>query len=301
MSDAYTKQPNSRFPANALGFLILLNVVIYALQINGFLLEMRIYGHSIQQMQFGSLAGEDLALRGEWWRLFTYMFVHDIAWPFHIGLNMLMVFFCGWIVQQRVGEAMLLLIYVAGGLFGGLLQVMVHPQPLVGASAAGYALLASVGVIMANQRVTARPGLILRFRIRVKNCVLGIMIVTVITFIIDLIAGPNANIPMISNVGHVAHLGGALAGYLICRLMKVGHGVSLESLQAQRRAREGSPDVLGEFDPGGILSSPTPNSSALTMTDLDPILDKISRDGFLSLTDEERDTLQQGFQLMSRT
>ena len=51
------------------------------------------------------------------------------------------------------------------------------------------------------RRVTARPGLIFRWRIRVKYLVRGVLIVTLISFAVDLIAGPEADIPMISNVG----------------------------------------------------------------------------------------------------
>ena len=37
------------------------------------------------------------------------------------------------------------------------------------------------------------------------------------------------------------------------------------------------------------------------MTEVDPVLDKVAREGFLSLTDEERATLQRGLRHMSRT
>ena len=56
MSDAYKPPKNNRFPANALGFLVLLNIVIYSLQVTGHLLEYRQWGDRIKLMQFGSLA-----------------------------------------------------------------------------------------------------------------------------------------------------------------------------------------------------------------------------------------------------
>ena len=37
------------------------------------------------------------------------------------------------------------------------------------------------------------------------------------------------------------------------------------------------------------------------MTEVDPVLDKIAREGFLSLTQEERAILKRGMRLMSRT
>lgn len=304
MPDPLEPPKPSRFPANALGFLILVNVVVYALQITGHLLEYRAWGDSVKLMQFGSLAREDLVERNEWWRLFTYMIVHDIKLPWHIGLNLLMVFFCGWVVQDRLGGTRLIALYVLGGLAGGLAHVLVFTEPVIGASASAYALLVTVGMLMAGQRVTARPGFLLRWRIRVKYLVRGVLIVTVVSFFVDLIAGPEANIPMISNVGHLAHLGGALAGYLFCRVTKVGRVLTLADLQAQRAAREAGhpppPVPPGGFNSGSILSASC-EPTHLSLTDLDPILDKIASEGFQGLTDEEREILQRGFRLMSRT
>ncbi len=304
MSDSFVPPKKSYFPANALGFLVLLNIVIYSLQVTGHLLEYRQWGDRVKLMQFGSLAREDLVERYEFWRLFTYMVVHDIKLPWHIGLNLLMVFFCGWVVQNRLGGVCLIAIYVLGGLLGGLAHVLLFGEPLIGASASAYALLVAVGVLMAKQRVKARPGFLFRWRIRVKYLVRGVLIVTVISFFIDLIAGPEADIPMISNVGHLAHLGGALAGYLFCAYFRVGRELTLADLQAQRAARESGvalpPPPPGGFNGGSMLTSscePTP----LSMTDLDPILDKIAIEGFQNLSDEERDTLQRSFRLMSRT
>ena len=146
MSDPYQLPKKSYFPANALGFLVLLSIVIYSLQITGHLLEYRQWGDRVKLMQFGSLAREDLVERFEVWRLFTYMVVHDIKLPWHIGLNLLMVFFCGWVVQNRLGGMRLIAIYVFGGLLGGLAHVLVFGEPVIGASASAYALLVTVAV-----------------------------------------------------------------------------------------------------------------------------------------------------------
>jgi hypothetical protein len=151
-------------------------------------------------------------------------------------------------------------------------------------------------------------GLILPVRMRVKYLVLGMVAVTVIFFFIDLIAGPDANIAMISNVGHLAHLGGALAGFLYCKAIGVGRSLTLADLQAQRRASDGGdgrtvaglPPPPGGFN-SGMISAAEDELDEFSMTELDPLLDKIAREGFLSLSDEEMELLKRGRRLMSRT
>lgn len=286
----------------------MVNFVIYLFQSTGFLWEHRMLSGTIEPepMQFGSLARSDLTQQFEWWRIFTYMFVHDVQTPLHVGLNMLMVFICGRIVQGALGGRALVNIYLFGGVLGALAHVAGFPNPVVGASASAYALLVAVGMIVPEQRVFVLLGLVIPVRMRVKYLVLGMVAVTLAFFVVDLVAGPEADIPMISNIGHLAHLGGALAGLIYCKATGVGRSLTLSDLQRERRRAEaGLPAPAGP--PGGYNSGMISDDGKLVdpgefcMTEVDPILDKIAREGFLSLTQDERDTLQRGLHLMSRT
>jgi membrane associated rhomboid family serine protease len=280
------------------------NVIVYILQTAGFLWEYRALGGGVELMQFGSLARSDLAAPSGWWRLLTYMFVHDVPSPLHVGLNMLMLYICGRIVQAVLGGRALVMIYLLGGLLGGIAHAVVFPNPLIGASASAYALFVAVGMLVPEQRVFVLLGLIFPIRMRVKYLVLGTVVATVVFFVVDLVAGPEADIPMISNIAHLAHLGGALGGFIYCRAVGVDRSLTLSDLREQRHQVEAGmllrePPMAG-LD-GRMGAIPMAGGDQFSMTEVDPILDKIAREGFLSLSDAERDTLQRGMNLMSRT
>ncbi|MFT4550488.1 MAG: membrane associated rhomboid family serine protease [Verrucomicrobiales bacterium] len=299
--------PNRTFIGSVLFYLILVNFIIFACQSAGLMREHRLLGGMVELMQFGSLAREDLVNRYEYWRLLTYMFVHDVPLPVHVGLNMLMVFVCGRVVQILVDGWAVLKIYLLGGLLGGVAHILVFPDPIAGASAAAYALLVALGMLIPERRVFVLLGLILPVRMRIKFLVWGMILVTVAFFFIDLIAGQGAEIPMISGIGHLAHLGGALGGYLYCKWAKIGQPLSKFDLQVQRAAAEARANAPqwsahpSPFQPNSDAHVPSPEFEAFKMTEIDPIMDKIVREGFLSLSQAERDTLKLGLQRMSRT
>ena len=304
MSSPFAQSSRRPFFASALGCLISINVVIFLFQSAGFLHEHRVFDGKVETMQFGSLARSDLTDSFEWWRIITYMFVHAIPAPLHVGLNMLMVFVCGRVVQAALGGRALVQIYLLGGIAGALAHVILFPDPVVGASAAAFALLVALGMIIPEQKVFVLLGLVLPVRMRVKYLVVGMVGVTAIFFFIDLIAGPEADIPMITGVGHLAPLGGALAGYVYCRVTGVNRTLTLADLQAQRRASEAGLPIPASPSTGyngGTIIPADRELDDFRMTEIDPILDKIVREGFLSLTPEERATLQRGIRMMSRT
>ena len=281
------------------------NVIVYLLQTAGFLWEYRALGGGVELMQFGSLARSDLATPTEWWRLLTYMFVHDVPSPLHVGLNMLMLYICGRIVQAILGGRALVMIYLLGGVVGGLVHVAVFPNPLVGASASAYALFVAVGMLVPERRVFVLLGLIFPIRMRVKYLVIGTVVATVVFFVVDLIAGPEANIPMISNIAHLAHLGGAITGFVYCKAAGVRKSPTLAELQAQRHQAElgmplREPSVVVDTGERRVPSAARA-AGDFSMVEVDPILDKIAREGFLSLSDAERETLQRGMNLMAQT
>ena len=93
----------------------------------------------------GLLFGPYVA-QGEWWRLFTSMFLH--AGVLHIALNMVGLWWLGSIVEQSLGHGRYLLLYVASGLAGSAGALLVSPlQPTVGASGAIYGILGSLLIL----------------------------------------------------------------------------------------------------------------------------------------------------------
>jgi len=96
------------------------------------------------------------------WGLVTSMFVHDGI--FHIFANMFTLYFFGTFLIRLVGDRWFWLIYIGGGLLGGIffvaLQTLIAPDILalaVGASGAVFALAGALVVLAPKLRVIIFP------------------------------------------------------------------------------------------------------------------------------------------------
>jgi membrane associated rhomboid family serine protease len=89
---------------------------------------------------------------GEWWRLLTSGFLHDEFW--HVGLNMLALFWLGRMIEPALGHARFLAIYFASLLTGSLGVMLLDPNASTrGASGAVYGLLGAAIVMARNRQV----------------------------------------------------------------------------------------------------------------------------------------------------
>jgi rhomboid protease GluP len=115
-------------------------------------LAMALASHSVEDfslqlsVHFGANYGP-LTLLGQWWRLFTYMFLH--AGIFHIAINMWCLWSFGELCESLYGAPTYLAIYVITGIAGGVTSVAWNPGVWsVGASGALFgltgALIASI-------------------------------------------------------------------------------------------------------------------------------------------------------------
>ncbi len=83
---------------------------------------------------------------GDWWRLFTSMFLH--ANFLHIALNMYSLYFVGTILEQIIGRWRFLLLYLTSGLAGSAGALVWSPNlPTVGASGAIFGVLGALFVL----------------------------------------------------------------------------------------------------------------------------------------------------------
>jgi membrane associated rhomboid family serine protease len=83
---------------------------------------------------------------GEWWRLFTAMFLH--ASFFHLAINMYSLYFVGSIMEQLIGRWRFLLLYIASGLAGSAGALILSPlTPTVGASGAIFGVLGGLFIL----------------------------------------------------------------------------------------------------------------------------------------------------------
>lgn len=208
------------------------------------------------------------------WEFITFQFMH--ASVGHVLANSLGLFFFGPFVERWLGSLKFLVFYLASGVGGaaffvllvylGILPAMDFGATLVGASAGIYGIIIAVAVIAPSMQVSL---LFPPITLTMRNLAIGVIAVAVGVIVFGI--GKNEG-------GEAGHLGGALVGYLLIRMVPV---FGVEKKKAKRSPRR-------YFEP---------KIRARTVLDLraqsevDAILDKISREGFQSLTDEERDLL----------
>jgi membrane associated rhomboid family serine protease len=100
-----------------------------------------------------SASGQPLGVaHGEWWRLFTSMFLH--ASFFHLAVNMYSLYFVGSIMEQVIGRWRFLLLYLASGLAGSAGALVWSPlQPTVGASGAIFGILGGLFLLERRRHI----------------------------------------------------------------------------------------------------------------------------------------------------
>ncbi|AZM61214.1 MULTISPECIES: rhomboid family intramembrane serine protease [unclassified Streptomyces] len=127
---------------------------------------------------------------GEWYRLFTSMFTHEAIW--HIGFNMLGLWWLGGPLEEALGRARYLALYLISGLAGSALTYVLASGSTasLGASGAIFGLFGAIAVLMRRLNQDMRP----------------IIALLVINVIITFGWG---------NIAWQAHLGGFVAGVVI--------------------------------------------------------------------------------------
>src|SRR5919199_2817661 len=122
--------------------LIALNVGIYLAELAG--------GASVNAdrgwiFENGALFGP-LVAAGDWWRLITAAFLH--YGPFHLGLNMLALWWFGAPLEEALGRGRYLLLYLVSGLAGSAGALLLSPNvATVGASGAIFGILGAALVL----------------------------------------------------------------------------------------------------------------------------------------------------------
>jgi membrane associated rhomboid family serine protease len=136
-----------RFPATV--GLIAINVAIYLVEIAKGHGGLEAPGNSLLY-EFG-LFGPKVA-EGEWYRLLTSGFIHGGLW--HIGGNMLLLYFIGRVLEPAIGTPRFLAIYFVSLFAGSLGALATTPDALsFGASGAVFGVLGATLVIARHRRI----------------------------------------------------------------------------------------------------------------------------------------------------
>jgi membrane associated rhomboid family serine protease len=145
-----------------------------------------------------------------WLTMFTSMFLH--ASPLHLAGNMLFLWIFGDNVEEVLGTARYLLVYVACGLMGTLVQIAANPDsylPTLGASGAIAGIMGAYVVWFPHNQVRV---LVFRFiTVLPALVVIGLWILLQI----GLGIGSVGRIGEVGGVAYLAHIGGAATGLFV--------------------------------------------------------------------------------------
>ena len=147
-------------------------------------------------IDFGALSAP-LIVDGEYWRLFTAMFLH--AGVMHILANSLSLFIFGQIVERSYGHARFALIYLLAGLFGSVASFTLNSTGVgVGASGAVFGIVGALAAyLVANRRVMGEFG---------RQNLMGLLVLVGINIVFGLTA---------TGIDNWAHMGGLASGFLL--------------------------------------------------------------------------------------
>lgn len=247
----------------ALMKLLIANVCVYVLMLLPFTGDLLI--------RWGALVPYPTFLRGQVWRLATYMFLHDPATPFHLLFNMLALWMFGQEIELRWGSRQFTFFYFLSGIGSGMFSLvnlynpMMQFTPVIGASGAVLALLTVYAYYYPDRKVL----LFFIIPINIRLVVLGYALFSLY-----------GSIAPHGVISHLTHLGGILIAIAFLRWYPKVSGwlATRGQLQAERSMR--------------LRAERAAQQRHFFEDVIDPILEKISRDGEHTLTSQERDLLK---------
>jgi membrane associated rhomboid family serine protease len=225
------------------------------------------------------------------WQLITYQFMHGSFT--HILFNMFALWMFGMEIENYWGSQKFLIYYLLCGIAAGLFQLFLNPllgaQPAVtiGASGAIYGVLIAFGLMFPDRYI------FLYFLVPVKaKYLIGFLIV------LEFMLVDSAQ----SDVAHLAHLGGAIAGFLFIlfdksidvplkRMLNISSGYGTRTkfhnpfsgLADKFKQRQQNIEDAKYYD-----INHKKEDEDISQAEIDAILDKISQSGYQNLSEREK-------------
>jgi len=208
------------------------------------------------------------------WQPFTYLFFHGGIW--HVLINMFVLWMFGSELERLWGKEHFLKFYFVTGVGAGLVTMIFglsSMTPIVGASGAVYGVLLAYGLTYPNRTVY----------------LYGIIPIKSLWFVVGIgVIAFMSSFDNVSQISHLTHLSGMVIGYLMLkrpiRFNDLWFTIRKRTLEYKIKHEEKKVTQHQEIE-----------------REIDRILDKINREGFESLTEEENDRLYKGSQSLSRT
>ncbi len=222
------------------------------------------------------------------WTIITYSFTHDLRGILHILFNMLTLYWFGKLFAEYLGSDKLIALYILGALAAATFYLlMFNTVPffktqsnfpgMVGASGAIYAIMVGAATLLPDYTF-----LLMFFGpVRIKY------IAAVMIFLSYLgTVGANSG-------GNIAHLGGALMGFIYIKQLQAGVNWGgwitsvLDWIKGIFKPRSKVKVTYRKTEPQEKSSGPKKASQE----EIDAILDKISDRGYESLSKDEKEKL----------
>lgn len=200
--------------------LIAINSLIYAVLLFGMNERQAVEIYQSAWSNRGQVLGD-----GEYYRLFTAMFLHSYSLPVHIVFNMYALYVIGQSTNILFGHVRFIIIYVLGGLLGSVLSVLLNTANTysVGASGAVFAIFAAqIAYLYRNRQVLGEGG---------KQQLRSALTIAGLNFAIGIFSalgsGSGASI---DNWGHIGgFLGGIILGWWLTPLYQITPHPSYEN------------------------------------------------------------------------
>ena len=252
--------PNKEMPIHK--YIILINVLVFLIPL---IMNTILYLLNIKTLSFFNffdLHPQINYLLKNIWTIMTYAFIHNDI--YHIFWNMFILYFASEYFLNFFDEKKYIKTYFYGILFGGLFFVLSYNlfpvfkndfTTLIGSSAAVYSVLIFICSYFPNNKVN-----LILFNIELKY-------IGVIYILLSLV-----QIPVENPGGNIAHLGGALWGYL--------YAMSIYNNSFNIDLKE----IINKLKFSNLNKSENQKM-------IDSILDKISESGYESLTKKEKELL----------
>ena len=205
------------------------------------------------------------------WSIFSFMFIHLNF--VHLIFNMLWLYFIGNIFLQWLDDKQLIFIYLLGGISGGLffvlcynyipiLQKNIENTLALGASASIFAIMMAITIYKPNHKIQI-PFI---QKIKLKN----ITIFLTIYYIVSLSGGNTG--------GYLAHIGGGIFSFIYMK--------KLDTSKIFKSIFKNS-SKFNEKDSDYIYNQKQNKKNK----EIDIILEKISKSGYNSLSNKEKEIL----------
>ncbi|MDB6147250.1 MAG: glpG [Spartobacteria bacterium] len=216
----------------------------------------------------GYLGLSDAGVRDAYaWQFVTAMFLHEGPW--HLLGNMLILYLLGRDLESILGQRHFLYLYLTGAIAGELGHLFLMPSDsvLYGASGGVAAVVMAYATILPELELTNLLFFVIPIRFKAKHLAYGAFALGFILICID----------RNRLVSHSAYLGGCMAGWFYAHLLGFGRPSRVQRFLHQQKAEAERYDQM--------------SVEQLISDEIDPLLEKISGKGLISLTRRERRSL----------